>query len=91
MTQKVLATHVKANGELRLPGPVRKTLHLRHGGDLVGFLIEGGRVVLTKATIVPEPQLADEELAELARLSKRGTGRRTFRSQDAALQYLWSL
>lgn len=91
MTQKLLATSVNANGDLRLPAPVRKTLHLRHGSDLVGFVIEGSRVLLTKATVVPEPQLSHEELAELARLSKRGAGRRTFRRQDAALQYLWSL
>ena len=32
-----------------------------------------------------------EEIAFLARLSKRGTGRRTFRTTDAALRYLWSL
>ncbi len=92
MAQRMVATQVKANGELRLPPAVRKRLHLRaHGGDLVGFVMDGSRIVLTKATVVPEPQLADEELAELARLSKRGAGRRVFRSQDAALQHLWSL
>jgi len=58
---------------------------------VVGFIIEGRRVVLTKATIIPEPTLSDEEVASLARLSKGGTGRRMFRTQDDALRYLWSL
>lgn len=86
-----MSTDVKANGELRLPKPVRRALHLPGKGGLVGFLIEGGRVVLTKATIVPEPTLSDEEIALLARSSKRGAGRRTFRTKDSALRYLWSL
>ena len=91
MTQKIVSTDVKANGELRLPKPVRQALHLRGKGNLVGFVIEGTRVLLTKATIVPEPTLSDEEVALLARLSKGGTGKRSFRTKDAALRYLWSL
>jgi len=91
MTQKLVPADVKANGELRLPKSVRQALHLRGKGGLVGFVIEGDRVLLTKATVVPEPTLSDQEIASLARLSKRGTGRRTFRTQDAALRYLWSL
>ena len=91
MAQKVLATDVKANGALRLPKPIRQALHLGRKGGLVGFVVEGQRVLLTKATVIPDPTLSDEELAFLARVSKRGAGRRTFRTQDAALQYLWSL
>ena len=87
----LISTDVNAQGELRLPKPVRRALHLAGKGGLVGFVIEHGRVLLTKATIVPESALSDEELAGLARLSKRGAGTRTFRTQDAALQYLWSL
>jgi len=91
MTQKIVAADVKANGEVRLPKPVRQALHLRGKDEVVGFVIEGKRVVLTKATVVPEPQLSDEEIAFLATLSKRGAGKQTFRTQDAALRYLWSL
>lgn len=91
MTQRIIAADLKANGNLRLPQPVRNALHLRGKGGLVGFVIEGGRVLLTKATIVPEPTLADEEIARLARLSQRGAGRRSFRTKDAALRHLWSL
>lgn len=91
MGQKIVSTDMKANGELRLPKPVRQALHLSVKGGMVGFVIEGRRVVLTKTTIVPEPILSDEEIAFLARLSKRGTGKRSFRTKDNALQYLWSL
>ena len=92
MKRQMVSTYVKANGTLQLPTSVRKLLHLRNrGGDLLGFVIDGSRVLLTKATVVPEPQLSDEEIAELARLSKQGRGRRAFRDQDTALQYLWSL
>lgn len=91
MSQKIVAGTVNAQGELRLPKSVRTALHLRRTDRLVGFVIEGGRVLLTKATIIPEPTLSDEELASLAHLSKRGAGRRTFRTQDDALRYLWSL
>jgi len=91
MPRKIVSATVNANGELRLPKSVRQTLHLRHNGDLVGFMIEGKRVLLTKAAVVPEPVLSDEEIASLARLSKRGAGRRTFRTKDAALRYLWSV
>lgn len=87
----IFAAPIKANGDLRLPKPIRRALHLRPSRDLVGFLIEGGRVVLTKATVVPELRLSDEEVAFLARLSKRGTGRRSFRTTEGALRYLWSL
>ena len=89
--RKLFATTVKANGELHLPRPVRQALRLRSTHDLVGFLVEGNRVVLTKATVVPEPTLSDEELALLTRLSKRGVGRRSFRTTEGALRYLWSL
>lgn len=91
MTHKLVSTDVKANGELRLPTPIRKALHLRGKGDRVGFVIEGTRVLLTKAIIVPDSTLSDEEIASLARLSKRGANRRTFRTKDAALRHLWSL
>ncbi len=91
MHRRVVSADVKVNGEVQLPSPVRRALHLTGKGDLVGFVIEGGRVLLTRATVVPQPNLSDEEIAALARLSTRGAGRRTFRTKDAALRYLWSL
>ena len=91
MARTIVPVEVHANGALQLPRQVRAALHLRKSRELVGFVIEGRRVLLTRATVVPELALADEELAFLARQSKRGTGRRTFRTAEAALRHLWSL
>ena len=91
MTHPIYPSTVRVNGDIRLPKPVRAALHLRGKDDLVGFVIVGGQVRLTKATVVPDATLSDEELAGLARLSKRGIGTRTFRTQEAALRHLWSL
>jgi len=91
MAQTMYPSKVNANGEVRLPKPVRAALHLRRKGALVGFVVVGGQVRLTKATVVPDSTLSEEEVAYLARLSKRATGTRTFRTQDAALRHLWSL
>ena len=91
MTQKICSADVRSNGTLRLPKPVRQALHLRGKDNVVGFIIEGRRILLTRARIVPDTRLSDEEIAALAQLSKRGAGKRLFRTQDAALRYLWSL
>ncbi len=87
----IVPVEVSASGDLRLPTPVRRALHLRGKKTLVGFVIDGRRVQLAKATVVPEPCLADEELAALAKLSKRAVGKRTLRTTAQALRYLWSL
>jgi len=91
MTTAMIPTSVDAEGRLRLPSSVRHALHLKRTGGLIGFVIQGDRVVLTKATVVPETSLSDEELAVLARWSKQGRGTRAFSTQDAALRHLWSL
>lgn len=91
MARTIISAEVKANGELRLPTRIRQALHLRGKKNLVGFVIEGKRILLSRATIIPEPTLSDEELAMLAQASKRGAGKRTFRTTDQALEYLWSL
>ena len=91
MAQTVVPAEVKANGELRLPKPVRKALHLRGKGGLVGFVIARKRVLLSNVAIVPKSALDDEEIAALAHLSKRAVGKRTFRTTEQALRHLWSL
>ena len=91
MTQHVISASVNARGALQLPAKVRHLLHLQRKGGLVGFVIQENRIMLTKVAIVPEPTLSEEEFALLARSSKQGRGRRTFRTKDAALEYLWSL
>jgi hypothetical protein len=91
MTYGVVATAVKRNGELQLPMPVRKALRLRSTGDRVRFVISGPSVLLTASTIAPKSTFSDDEIAFLADLSKRGVGKRTFRTKAGALRHLWSL
>ena len=92
MTYGVVATAVKKNGQLQLPVPVRKALHLRSTGDRVRFVISGPSVLLTAATITHKStSFSDDEIAFLADLSKRGVGTRTFQTKAAALRHLWSL
>ncbi len=91
MPKTVYATDVQANGTVRLPKPVQQALRLKGKHGIVGFVIDGKRILMTRARIVPDPTLSDEELAALARLSKRGAGKRSFRTVDAALRHLWNL
>jgi hypothetical protein len=92
MTQsRYTAADVKANGELRLPKRVRQILHVGGKGGRVGLMIQGTRVLLTPTTPTSKSALSDQEIAFLADVSKRGVGKRTFRTKDAALQYLWGL
>jgi len=52
----------------------------------------GGKLRLPKSvSIVPDTTLSDEELAELARLSKRYAGRRTFHSAETFLKHIQTL
>ena len=91
MRYKMFPADVKANGQVQLPQSVRRALHLTRKGGVVGFVVEGGHVALTKATVVPEPTLCDEEITFLARLSRRGVGKHSFRTKEAALRHLWRL
>lgn len=88
---KLIPADVKPNGEVSLPKPVRQLLRLRGKHALVGFLIEGNRVILTRARVIPDLTLSDEEIAFLSSLSRQGAGKQSFRGPEPALQYLWSL
>lgn len=51
-----------AKAQLTLPKAVRKALHLQDQRDLVGFMIQNGRVALTRIEPVPstDPFTKDE-------------------------------
>ena len=89
--KRMFPADIRPDGVVRLPKSVRQALHLPRKAATVGFIIEGDRVVLTRTRIVPDTRFSDRELASLAKLSKRGAGRRTFHTADAALRHLWSL
>ncbi len=91
MTEKVCPVTVRPDGTVQLPRVVRRALHLRKVGGMVGFLIEGSRVRLVRTRIVPDVRLSDKDIALLARYSKQRVGKRSFRTTEAALRHLWSL
>lgn len=88
---KIVSADVKANGQLRLPQSVRKALCLSGKSSMVGFIIDGRDVRLAKAAVPLKTSLSNDEVAFLASLSRRGAGKRTFRTPEAALRHLWSL
>ena len=91
MTYKIFAADIQPDGTLRIPKLVRQVLRLTGRGTRIGFIIQGRQVLLTRTRLIPDTSLSDKELAALAQLSKRGTGKRTFQTAAAALKYLWSL
>lgn len=56
--------------QITLPKKVREALGIRSPGELVGFVVDGTKVVLTKAAIVAQGEtFTEEEWAKLTRLA----------------------
>ena len=53
MTTKIITSPVGAKAQVTLPKVVREALHLKAQHDLVGFVIYGDRVALTRIEPVP--------------------------------------
>ena len=53
MTSQIITSPVGAKAQVTLPKVVREALHLKAQHDLVGFVIQGGRVALTRIEPVP--------------------------------------
>jgi len=83
----IIATTVEKEGKISIPGPIRKVLKIRSEGDIVGFVLDGTQVILTKAEIVPvvEP-FTDKEWKKLTELANKPGGK-TFKSGDNFLKY----
>ena len=74
MTMATSVVGVKA--QITLPKAVREALNIRGKGERVGFILEGNRVILTRAAVVPvAPDYTDAELDALERLSRQSRGR----------------
>jgi len=66
----LITTPVDAHAQLTLPKAVRRALHLRTRRDLVGFVIQQGRVALTRIEPVPSNDpFTDEEWRAIDRLA----------------------
>ena len=50
---KIITAPVGAKAQVTLPKAVREVLHLKTRADLIGFVIQGGRVALTRIEPVP--------------------------------------
>ena len=50
---KIITSPVGAKAQVTLPKAVREALHLKDRADLIGFVIQGGRVALTRIEPVP--------------------------------------
>jgi len=62
MTSKIITSPVGAKAQVTLPKVVREALHLKAQHDLVGFVIQGDRVALTRIEPVPSTDpFTDEE------------------------------
>ena len=62
MTSKIITSPVGAKAQVTLPKAVREALHLKAQHDLVGFVVHGGRVALTRIEPVPSFTVLDSTL-----------------------------
>ena len=72
MTAKLITSPVGAKAQITLPKAVREALHLKAHRDLVGFVIQGGRVALTRIEPVPSSDpFTDAEWTSIERLASQ--------------------
>jgi|GEM_PF-2163294 len=78
---------IGAKFQVTIPKEVRMVLGIKSKGDLVGFMVEGNHVNLTKARIQAEEVFSDEEWQKILQLSKEPSTK-TFKSGRAFLKDL---
>ena len=72
MTTKIITSPVGAKAQVTLPKMVREALHLKAQHDLVGFLVQGDRVALTRIEPVPSSDpFTDQEWKKIERLASQ--------------------
>ena len=88
MTSKIITSPVGAKAQVTLPKVVREALHLKAQHDLVGFVIQGDRVALTRIEPVPSSDpFSDEEWKKIERLAAQ-TPAATCENAADSLRYL---
>ncbi|MBI4668035.1 MAG: AbrB/MazE/SpoVT family DNA-binding domain-containing protein [Elusimicrobia bacterium] len=76
---------VGAKFQITLPKAVRAALHIEKKGEMVGFMVQGERVILAKARIEPEETFTQEEWDKLLRLAQEQP-EKSFKSGKEFLQ-----
>ena len=85
---KLITSPVGAKAQVTLPKAVREALHLKPQEDLVGFVVEGGRVALTRIEPVPSSDpFTDQEWAKIERHTTQAPAA-TFENAARSLRYL---
>ena len=69
---KIITSPVGAKAQVKLPKAVRAALHLKDQADLIGFVIQGSRVALTRIEPVPSSDpFTDAEWRAIERLASQ--------------------
>ncbi|MBI5209834.1 MAG: AbrB/MazE/SpoVT family DNA-binding domain-containing protein [Elusimicrobia bacterium] len=88
--QHVYFSHLGNKAQVTLPKAVRKALSLREARDLVGFIVDGRRVALTRIEPVPTSDpFTDEEWEKIRGLAAKPPAAAGLDSQ-ASLRHLKS-
>ncbi len=88
MTSKIITSPVGAKAQVTLPKAVREALHLKAQHDLVGFVIQGDRVALTRIEPVPSSDpFTDAEWEQIERLASQAPTA-AFENAGDSLRYL---
>jgi bifunctional DNA-binding transcriptional regulator/antitoxin component of YhaV-PrlF toxin-antitoxin module len=88
MTTKIVTSPVGAKAQVTLPKAVREALHLKAQHDLVGFVIQGDRIALTRIEPVPSSDpFTDAEWAKIDKLAAHPAAA-TFENAADSLSYL---
>ena len=85
---KIVTAPVGAKAQVTLPKSVREALHLKAQQDLVGFVIHGDRVALTRIEPVPSSDpFTEAEWAKIEQLAAQPPTA-TFESAADSLRFL---
>ena len=85
---RLITSPVGAKAQVTLPKAVREALHLKPQEDLVGFVVEGSRVALTRIEPVPSSDpFTDQEWTKIERLTSQ-VPVATFENAGESLRYL---
>ena len=88
MTRKIITSPVGAKAQVTLPKAVREALHLKAQHDLVGFVVQGGRVALTRIEPVPSSDpFSEQEWKQIEKLASQ-TPAATAENAVDSLRYL---